>query len=130
MGLEVFRRLRLHLDTLAGLPPQPSFASLLIQSLDRPIPNQGSSSPVFCPPKKTLFYYIDIAFRYALGTQPFVDQAAVERAINCTYSNNGHTRLDHDEMALIYSLVALGEYSDSNTLAKDNVELGSAALKG
>jgi hypothetical protein len=130
MGLEVLRRLRLHLDVLAGLPAQPSFANLLIQPLDRSIPNQGSLPTVFSPLKEVVLHYVDIAFRHALGTQPFVDQAHVERAINRIYSTSGYVRLDNDEIALIYILVALGEYSDSTAAAKDDVESDSTAVKG
>ena len=130
MGLEVLRRLRLHLDVLAGLPAEPSFASLLIQPLDRSIPDQGSLPTVFSPTKKTVLHYVNIAFRHALGPRPFVGQVVVERAINRTYSTNDHVRLNHDEIALIYILIALGEYSDSTAAAEENVEPGCIAVKG
>ncbi|KAK3678647.1 Gypsy retrotransposon integrase-like protein 1 [Vermiconidia calcicola] len=98
---------------MAGIPAQPSFADLLTQALDRPLPlhlnSPSSPSYVFSPLKQDLLYYIDVAFEKAFWFGAFVHRDSIEAAVHRMYGSNARSAAHRDEIALMYAIVALGE---------------------
>lgn len=92
--------------------------SRLIEALDCPVPVQLSrtakfDSP-FLPPKQELLDCVNIAFAEAFYLWPFLDRSHLDPQIHRLYNTQmfGQSKVDWDHLALIYTILALGQRFD------------------
>lgn len=117
-GLEVLRRMCLHLDHSVGIATTTA-ALKLTNALDRRLPKQFTSAvpnpsiPRLWGPDQV--HWIDTAFSTVFCLWPVVGRSTVNLAIDRMLNSNIlPSDTSNDSQALVYAVLALGEKFDSD----------------
>ncbi|KAK4631330.1 hypothetical protein CLAFUW4_03219 [Fulvia fulva] len=124
-GIDILRQQWNYCNQITSPPisDRPESSLKVVQALDSilpidSIPINGNAHPLL-PIKAELLHWVGIAFSEAFVLWPFIDRRYIDGIVFRLYNTNtfGQDENDHDDLALIYSLLALGMRFDMASTA-------------